>query len=597
MRRKRWLAAVCILLAMLLFAGCTGGAAQNSASAAEAGETSEETSVVSELVSEVSEASEASEAAEEPQTVEKNGEVYILFTSDIHCGIEDGFGMAGLVRIRQNLEDQGYTTILVDDGDAVQGGTAGTLTKGEAVIGLMNLAGYDVAIPGNHEFDYGMEQFMHLTDIAEFPYISCNFTKNGEPVFAPYKVLEAAGMKIGFVGVTTPTTFTTSTPKFFQNDEGEFIYGFMQESSGHELFTAVQNAVDAARAEGADYVYVLGHMGLEKSSAGPWTYADIIENTTGIDAFLDGHSHDTEQVVMKNKDGQEVVRSACGTKLNCIGYSHITPEKGIEKTGIWSWPNDISAPELLGLTGDISTSIRQINAELDAIRQQVIAAADVELTVNDPEAKDDSGNPIRMIRRAETNLGDLCADAFRIQTGADAAVIGGGAIRKSIAKGDLTYGNLLDVFPFGNQTVIIKVTGQQILDALEWGARKVPAENGGFLQVSGITYTIDVSVPSGCTADERNIFTGVEGPYRVKDVTIGGEPLDPAKTYTLAGQDYTLINHGDGYTCFDGAEVINSMFKLDNQVLIDYLTDTLGGRAGEGYEDLAGQGRINIIGG
>ena len=207
-------------------------------------------------------------AAEEK--AEKNGDIYILFTSDVHCGIDKGFGYAGLQQVRDTLEAQGYETILVDDGDAIQGEPIGTLSEGEAIIDLMNDLKYDVAIPGNHEYDYGMPRFLELVEKAEFLYISCNFTYLDELVFEPYIIKEAAGKKIGFVGVTTPLTITASTPVYFQDENGEYVYGFMSDDTGERVYQAVQSAVDAARAEGADYVYVIGHMG-NGAEFKPWT--------------------------------------------------------------------------------------------------------------------------------------------------------------------------------------------------------------------------------------------------------------------------------------------------------------------------------------
>ena len=524
---------------------------------------------------------------------EKNGEVIVLFTSDVHCGVEKGFGFVGLKQIRDTLEQQGYTTLLVDDGDAVQGESLGTLTKGEAVIDLMNAMQYDVAIPGNHEFDYGSDQFLKLIEKAEYPYISCNITKEGEPFLEPYIIKEAAGMKIAFIGVTTPETLTDTLPERLQDENGEYIYGFMQDNTGEAVYAAVQNAVDGARAEGADYVYVLGHLGMH-ASAHPWTYADVIANTTGIDVFLDGHSHDTEQVVMQNKDGEDVVRSACGTKLNCIGYSKISPEDGITETNIWSWSNDVCAAELMGLRNEISGKIDAENAVLEQQLNQVIGTSSVELTINDPKEKDDSGNPIRMVRRAETNLGDFCTDAILRQTGAEVAILNGGGIRTNISKGDIAYGDIINVFPFGNSICIVEATGQQILDALEWGVRDIPDENGDFLQVSGMSYEIDISVPSGCQADEDGTCIGIKGERRVKNAKVGDEPLDPEKTYTLAGGDYVLLQSGGGQTAFDGVKVVQDDFKIDNQVLIDYVRDNLNGQIGAEYADPYGQGRIRI---
>lgn len=527
---------------------------------------------------------------------EKNGEVYILFTSDVHCGVDEGFGYAGLQQIRSSLEAEGYTTILVDDGDAVQGGLIGTLTRGEAVVDLMNAMHYDAAIPGNHEFDYGMEQFLTLTERAEYPYISCNFTYLDEPVFEPYIILEAAGRKIAFVGVTTPETVTSSSPATFQNDQGEYVYGFMREATGEAVYSAVQNAVDAARAEGAELVYVMGHMGMAMSFA-PWTYADVIEHTNGIDVFLDGHSHDTEQVVMKNKDGESVTRSAVGTKLACIGYSHISAEGEIVETGIWTWSNDTPAPELLGLQNSIADAVDAVLEQAKELSERVVAQSLVTLRTYDPEIKTSEGFSLRVVRLTETNLGDFCADVIRAGTGADIAMISGGEIRADLNKGNITYGDILSVWPYENEICVLRATGQQILDALEWGARALPGEIAAFQQVSGLTYEIDVSVPSGCTADENNQMRAITGARRVKNVTVSGEALDSQRLYTVAGPNWTLLENGDGFTAFDGAEVISESVGLDTQLMIDYITNTLGGVIGEEYADPYGQGRIVIVGG
>ena len=525
---------------------------------------------------------------------EKNGEIYILFTSDVHCGVGQGFGYAGLRQIRDTLEAEGYTTLLVDDGDSLQGEAIGTLTKGEAVLELMNQMGYDAAIPGNHEFDYGMERFLELTDMAEFPYISCNFTYLDELVFEPYIILEAAGLRIAFVGVTTPETVTSSTPATFMNKEGETVYGFMRDETGEAVYAAVQNAVDAARAEGADLVYVMGHMGMAAYSQ-PWTYADVIEHTSGIDVFLDGHSHDTELVVMRDKNGAEVTRAAVGTKLSCIGYSHISADGEILETDIWSWPNSISAPVLLGIENDMSEAVDAAMQTLEELTHRVVARSDVSFVIFDPIAEDSSGNPIRIVRREETNLGDFCADVLRSATGADIGLISGGGIRADLNKGDVTYGDIISVWPYQNDICILEVTGQQILDALEWGARNLPGECGGFMQVSGLYYEIDVSVPSGCLEDENRMMTGIEGGRRVKNVMFGDEPLDPERTYTIAGTDYTLMQHGDGFTSFDGATILSESFKVDYQLMVDYIENTLGGVIGGGeYADPYGQGRIVI---
>lgn len=516
--------------------------------------------------------------------------VYLLYTSDVHCGVEDGFGYAGLYAIRKSLEDQGYETILVDDGDAIQGETIGSYTHGEAIIDIMNESEYDVAIPGNHEFDYGMDNFFYLVNHANYPYISCNFTKNDELVLPPYKIIEKGGIKIGFVGVTTPETLTSSEPKHFQNEKGEYIYGFMEGDDGKKLYDSVQKAVDEIRSKGVDYVYVMGHVGNEESCR-PYTYADIIANTNGIDVFLDGHSHDTEQVVVKNKDGVDVTRSAVGTKFAYIGHSLITSE-GIKDTGLWSWTNDVSAISLLGIDNKVGSAVNKKMQELEANLKQKVAYSSVELTTNDPEKKDSKGQPVRLIRRSETNLGDLCADSIRIRTGADIGLQNGGGIRDNIKKGDITYEDIIAVLPFNNTICTVEATGQQILDALEWSTKKLPHDQGGFLQVSGITFEIDSSIDSPCVADETGMR--ITGQRRVSNVQINGEPIDPNKNYTVAGTSFIILSHGDGNTAFDGAKVIQSDCGSEENVLVDYIIENLGGNISTGYENPYGQGRIVI---
>ena len=529
----------------------------------------------------------------EENTSKLTKDVVILFTSDVHCGIDQGFGYAGLYAVKQQLAKTN-NVLLVDDGDAIQGEPVGTVTHGSAIIDLMNTVGYDVAIPGNHEYDYGMENFMNLTKQAKFPYISCNFTKNGELVFPAYVIKEVEGVKIGFIGITTPETLTKDTPKNFQDDKGNFIYSFMEDGTGEKLYAAVQTAADDARKAGADYVIAIAHLGNEASSS-PYNYADVLSHTTGIDALVDGHSHDTDQLVMKNKDGKDVIRAACGTKLEGIGYVTISAKDGSLSYGLYTWHNSTSAPALLGIENEVSKAVSAATDGLNAELSKVVAKTAVDLTINDPTAKDANGSPVRIIRNAETNLGDLCADAYRDQTGAQVAIVNGGGIRASISAGDITLNDIMKVHPFGNQILVLEVTGQQLLDALEFASRDVPNECGSFLQVSGMTYEIHTYIKSSCTMDDKGVFTGVSGEYRVKNVKIGDEALDLTKTYTLAGHDHTLLNGGGGMSMFNGCKVVKKNVKLDNQVLIDYIVDTLGGVVGEAYANPYGQGRIVAV--
>ena len=456
-------------------------------------------------------------------------DLVILYTSDAHCGVDQGWGYAGLYAVKESLSQDNYV-LLVDDGDAIQGEPIGTMTKGEAIIDIMNAVGYDIAIPGNHEYDYGMERFLELTQKANFPYISCNFNKDGELIFAPYIIKEFDGVKIAFVGITTPTTPRSSTPKYFMNDAGEFIYGFMQDETGEALYAAVQKAVDDARAEGAQYVIAMAHLG-DEDECRPWRYLDVIGNTAGIDALLDGHSHDTEQVIMKNNNGQDVVRTACGTKLAHIGRLTITKDGQISSE-LYSWNQPIAAPKMLGLQNVAGEAVTAATAVLNEKLAEVVASTTVDLIIYDPVAKTDDGRSVRIIRNTETNLGDLCADAYLDQSsGADIALVNGGGIRVSINKGDITLNDILKVHPFGNSLTVIEATGQQVLDALEWSVHAMPGEFGGFDHVAGLTFEFDATIPSPCTQDDHGFFTGMQEGVerRVRNVLVAGEPIDPAK--------------------------------------------------------------------
>ena len=597
-----WMALIMLVTGCAYAAPAAQGGTETAAQATEAAEpaeeaaeevTAEETAIAeAPAEAETAEETEETEEAEAPATLERD--VVVLFTSDVHCGIDTNFGYVGLKAVKDAMEATGDHVLLVDDGDSIQGEPVGTVTRGEAIIKLMNRIGYDIAIPGNHEFDYGMDRFLELAEMAEYPYISCNLNREGELVFAPYVIKEFDGVKIAFVGITTPETMISSQPRNFCDEDGNYIYDFLQDDTGEKLYEGVQQAVDDARAEGAQYVIVMAHLG-EEETCRPWTYVDVITNTTGIDGMLDGHSHDSDNAIVKNKDGEDVPRQACGTKLNGIGWLRISAEDGCVDTGLYTWNNDVPMPELLGVENEMSAAVGEARDALGAELTEVVAHTDVDLTIHDPEAKDENGAPIRIVRVAETNLGDLCADAVRDQSGAEAAFVNGGGVRDDIPEGDITMEDILKVHPFGNMLSMIEASGQQILDALEWGCRDTPQECGGFLQVSGMSYEIHTYVDSSCEKDDNGAFAGVSGEYRVKNVMIGGEPLDPERTYTLAAFDYALLNNGDGYTMFDGCKVLQKAVKLDNQTLIDYIAGTLGGTIGEEYADPYGEGRIIAV--
>lgn len=517
----------------------------------------------------------------EDTTLGIDKDIVVLYVNDVHCGIEDNLGYQDLVTVKNAYEAMGHTVLLVDNGDAIQGDIVGTLSKGEAIINIMNEAGFDVAVPGNHEFDYGMERFLELSNKADFDYVSCNFVdKNGEAVFEPYVIKEVDGVKIAFVGICTPKTLTTSTPAYFMDDNGEFIYSFEQDETGEKLYACVQEAVDGARAEGAQFVIALTHLGTE-ADCSPWMSTEVIENTTGIDAVLDGHSHSVwVEEHVKDKDGNEVILTSTGTKLANIGVLTISNDKTLHSTLV---SDAVSEEETM------QDVIDAVNEENEEIINTVVAHTDVDLVIADPATDE------RIVRVAETNLGDLCADAYRAMSGADIAFVNGGGVRSTINAGDITYGDIIKVHPFGNSMCMVEATGEEIYEALEMSANALPAEYGGFLQVSGLSFTIDVNVESPVVLDENKMFVKVDGDARVKDIMVGEEPLDLEKTYTVACHDYLLLNMGDGYTMFADNNVLLDSVMIDNQVLINYIVDKLEGTVGEEYSDPYGEGRIKII--
>ena len=522
-----------------------------------------------------------SNAAEAPSV--NKSDIVVLYDNDVHCEVD---GYVEMAAIKKEMQSQSNYVSLVSCGDFVQGGVIGSISKGEAVVKIMNNIGYDVVTLGNHEFDYAIPQLKSLMLDLDAKVVSSNFLKKstGKPVFNSYTMKKYGKTKVAFVGVTTPETFTKSTPAYFQNSKGEFIYDFCGDATGKALYKRVQTAVNAARKNGADYVVALTHLGTE-SVTKRWSAQSLVKNTYGIDVVLDGHSHSTvESLKVKNKKGKSVTISSTGTKFANVGELVIT-KKGKITTKLIS----------LGEDEETKSYVEGIKDEYNKLLEEVIGKAEVDLTTLGAD-----GN--RAVRNAETNLGDFCADAFRSVMDADIGMMNGGGIRANIAAGNLTYNNMLSVFPWSNYGCVIEATGQQIKDALEMGAKNYPEESGGFLQVSGLKYTIDASIPSSVVTNaDTGMFEKVNGKYRVTDIQVWNaqksayEPIDLQSTYTVAGTNYTLRNNGDGYTMFDGCKVVKDNTMVDNDVLRVYLTDVLKGVVDEQYKDPAGQGRITII--
>lgn len=515
--------------------------------------------------------------------------VVVLYTNDVHCAID---GYSSLAALRETMTEEGYRNILVDAGDAIQGDTIGALTKGRAVVDLMNQTGYELAVPGNHEFDYKVDTFLELAEEeAEYTYISANFkeVQTNQSVFDDYQIKNVGGKKVAFVGISTPETYTKSSPAYFQNDEGEYIYTFCE----NEFYETIQASVDSALEEGADYVVAVGHTGIEGTTE-EWKSTSIIANTTGIDVYLDAHSHETiENQICKNKEQKDVVLSSTGTKFENIGKLTIAADGTISTELIKT--SEVQTDSTAGVQAAynaVRESIDSYNQTIDEELKKTIGTSEVELTINGEDGE-------RAIRRQETNMGDFVADAYRNVTGADIALVNGGGIRASIPAGDVSKKSLMDVNPWNNPMCVIEATGQQIVDALEHGAKNYPEESGGFLQVSGITYEINTTVTeSPVITDDKGVFQSVEAgrQRRVQNVKVNGTPIDLTKTYTVAGSQYTLLEGGDGYSMFSENQVLQlDGLPADAEMLIQYFTENLNGIITEAaYGSAAGEGRIVI---
>lgn len=434
-------------------------------------------------------------------------DIVILYTNDVHCGIEDNLGYTKLAQYKEDLQqDTPYITLL-DAGDAIQGAPIGKLSTGEAIINIMNEIGYDFAIPGNHEFDYGMDRFLTLNDKLSCGYYSSNLvnTITGKNLLPAYKIFQFDDKKIALIGVTTPETLNSSTPAYFQDDKGNFIYSFNEDATGKKLYTNIQNTVDTVQKLGVDYVFLVAHLGMNGITP-RWSSLAVAQNTQGIDAIIDGHSHEViPSFIAKNKQGKNVLITQTGTKLQNIGKLTITPQ------------GEVSTELINDLTKTNPKTTDLINEEKNKyapLLNQTIGTNTVKLTTNDPNTN------IRLVRNGETNLGDFVTDAYRVVLNTDVAICNGGAIRNELPMGDFSYNDILTTFPFGNMCVVLEITGQQLLDALEMGASRYPEEFGGFMQISGATYTINSKIPSFVITDEKGNFIKVDGAYRVQDVKI-----------------------------------------------------------------------------
>ena len=547
-------------------------------------------------------------------------DVTILYTNDVHTYIDNKSPKptyAAIAALKKSIEDTGRDVLLVDAGDHIQGTAYGSMDDGATIIELMNEAGYDLATPGNHEFDYGMARAKAVLREADFPYVSCNWVdlRTGFNVLPSVKFFFVGGRKIAFVGVTTPETFTKSTPAYFMNDaQTKYIYDILGGEDGQKLYDAVQEAIDKAEFWGADTIIGLGHLGVDPSSS-PWTSEEVIAHTHGFTAFIDGHSH----TVMANKQvtdasGKAVTLTQTGSYFKNIGKMTVGADGTITTELIDTYE---------GLDAAVAATASNWISAVDDMLGEEIAVGDTKFYINDPA----TGK--RRIRSGETNLGDFVADGIYTyfneieELHCDIAIMNGGGIRTDVEAGPWSFKTCKTVSPFGNVACLMSVTGQQIQDALEFGARFAGAEgkeNGGFLQVAGARYTIHPMIPNTVQTNDKNVWTGSAATPRVSNVEIYDkttgtyQPLDPNATYALAGMNYTLRNLGDGFAMFDGATLIKDYVSEDYLVMSSYAA-MFGGVDTNGlphlasanspladypgyllnYEDSYGAGRIQMI--
>lgn len=537
---------------------------------------------------------------------EKSNDIVILYTNDTHANIDSPLSFDTIGALKKNLEKEYRYVLLVDAGDHLQGTAFGSMDQGASVLQLMNKAGYDLATPGNHEFDYCMDTFLERVREAEFPYLSCNLYHledgvRGENLLESFQAYHFGKEIVAFIGITTPETIVKSTPAYFQDENGSFCYGISGGENGQALYDDVQFAVDAIRRAGATKVIAVGHLGDDPSSV-PWTSEDVIAHVSGLDAFIDGHSHsEVNGKRVLDANGDAVLLTQTGEYLNNVGIMIIDYETGEIQSDLIACEDILKTVKNKDGTESSVVSGHRLSSTLYSgpewvndntisfVKNQWINKVNQKLkqkigetqVVLDNYAEDGT----RLVRKQETNTGDFAADALyflfdQMDMNVDAAIVNGGGIRNQAISGTVNYKTCKDIHTFGNVACLQNVTGQQLLDALEWGARFAGSDQecGGFLQVSGIRYQIDTDWPDSTQKDENGMWIGgPTGGYRVHDVTVydretdSWKPLNLQETYCLAGYNYTLRNAGDGYNMFSSAVNVVDYVMEDYMVLANYV--------------------------
>ncbi len=516
-------------------------------------------------------------AAPEMSGLPEAGDTVVLFTNDVHGAID---GYAKAAALKGYYEEQGAKVLLLDAGDFSQGQAPVNLSQGSAAVELMNMAGYDAAALGNHEFDFGYENLSKLAGEAKFSLLAANVLYDGKTDFGDSVVfISGGGTKIGVFGLSTPETKTKSHPA--KTQEVEFL-------AGEAMFDCAQDYVDRLKnQEGCDIVLCLGHLGIDPQSEGNRSI-DLLERVTSIDVFLDGHSHSTLEEIQTAVGADCMVGDTLlvsdGTQMETVG---ILSFDGAELT---AWGRiSLDDPAFPSADPAITARVQAMNEEIDALYGQVFANSEVVLN-----GEREPGN-----RTQETNLGDLICDAMlwkanQMGETVDAAITNGGGIRATMNAGDMTRRDVNTVLPFGNTLNIVRLTGEELLEALEASTYSTPTSLGGFPQVAGLVFTVDTSVlyEQGGLYPESTYYAPASI-GRVSIQSVGGRPFSLTDTYTIATNDF-LAAGGDTYYAFAASPIRYDLGAALDEVLMEYITQELGGVVAAADYGQA-KGRITIL--
>ena len=527
------------------------------------------------------------------------GKLVVIHTNDVHgrdVTTSGQYGTAAVAQLKKDFKAAGAQVLLLSAGDAIQGLPLVNYDFGATAIEFLSAAGYDAMAPGNHEFDWGAENLFDILKDANFPVLSANIIfaegnaydgKAGDTVFPANAVFELGSIKVGVFGLTTPETFTKAHPDKVKGIE------FLQ---GEDMFDAAQEQVDALKGKGCSFIICLGHLGIDDESTGNRSI-DLIEAVKGIDLFIDGHSH---TVLPTGREVEDTLLVSTGTALANIGvvvFDSSDRSLSARLLGIVDGEKAYG-----GLDEALAATISARNTLVtETLKSQTVGSTEVLLygknTVDPPG-----------VRVAETNLGNFATDALLWLANevfgegfADAALTNGGGIRDSIPNAadaelpyEITMLDMVTVFPFGNQVEIIEITGAQLLEALEAATFSNPSAVGAFPQVSGIEFSLYNYLPyeQGERYQGSTYYAPANPGSRVRDVRVGGKPLDLKKAYKIATNDFTAAG-GDTYLVFKDKSASFSTGVAMEQALIDYVTDELDGVVGAKYA--APRGNIKIV--